>query len=131
MKAHKIINVIEILVLGIIIAGLFTFAKVCGSMGGMAGPCHKTKAVVLITSIILILVSVVQIVLNNEKVNIVIAVIQSVGGAVIALIPGVIAPVCKMKSMHCYVYTRPFLIILGIVLVGIGIVDILILLKKK
>ncbi|MCR5835724.1 MAG: DUF4418 family protein [Lachnospiraceae bacterium] len=131
MKAHKIINIIEILVLGIIIAGLFTFAHVCGSMGGMEAPCHKTKAIALVVAIALIVLAVVQIALNKQKVNTAIAVIQTVGGAVIALLPGVIAPVCSMKSMHCYVYTRPLLIILGILIAGIGIVDIVILLKKK
>ena len=130
MKLHKILNILEIIVLGIIVAGLFTFAHVCGDMGGLA-PCHKTKAIALAVAAVLILISVIQVALSKEYINKVLSVIQIFGGVVIAILPVVIAPVCGMKTMHCYVYTRPLLIIAGIVIAGIGIVDTLILLKKK
>ena len=131
MKLHKILNILEIIVLGIIVVGLFTFAHVCGDMGGMEAPCHKTKAIALVVAAILILISVIQVALSKEVINKVLSVIQIVGGVVVAILPVVIAPVCGMKTMHCYVYTRPLLIIAGIVIAGIGIVDTLILLKKK
>ena len=131
MKIHKILNVLKIIVLGIIVAGLFTFAHVCGDMGGMEAPCHKTKAIALAVAAVLILISVIQVALSKEYINKVLSFIQIVGGVVIAVLPVVIAPVCKMRTMHCYVYTRPLLIIAGIVIAGIGIIDTLILLKKK
>ncbi|MBE5957512.1 MAG: DUF4418 family protein [Lachnospiraceae bacterium] len=131
MKLHKILNILEIIVLGIIVAGLFTFAHVCGDMGGMEAPCHKTKAIALAVAAVLILISVIQVALSKEVINKILSVIQIVGGVVIAILPVVIAPVCGMKTMHCYVYTRPLLIIAGIVIAGIGIIDTLILLKKK
>ncbi len=131
MKIHKILNILKIIVLGIIVAGLFTFAHVCGDMGGMEAPCHKTKAIALAVAAVLILISVIQLALSKEYINKVLSFIQIVGGVVIAVLPVVIAPVCKMRTMHCYVYTRPLLIIAGIVIAGIGIIDTLILLKKK
>lgn len=131
MKIHKILNILKIIVLGIIVAGLFTFAHVCGDMGGMEAPCHKTKAIALAVVAVLILLSVIQVALSKEYINKVLSFIQIVGGVVIAVLPVVIAPVCKMRTMHCYVYTRPLLIIAGIVIAGIGIIDTLILLKKK
>lgn len=131
MKIHKILNILKIIVLGIIVAGLFTFAHVCGDMGGMEAPCHKTKAIALAVAAVLILISVIQVALSKEYINKVLSFIQIVGGVVIAVLPVVIAPVCKMRTMHCYVYTRPLLIIAGIVIAGIGIIDTLILLKKK
>lgn len=131
MKIYKILNILKIIVLGIIVAGLFTFAHVCGDMGGMEAPCHKTKAIALAVAAVLILISVIQVALSKEYINKVLSFIQIVGGVVIAVLPVVIAPVCKMRTMHCYVYTRPLLIIAGIVIAGIGIIDTLILLKKK
>ena len=138
MKLHKIINAIEILVLGLIVLGVFTFARVCGSMETMEAPCHKTRFIAVIVAVVLAVLTLIQLIsseksglfnVKNGLIGRIIALLQLIGGVVIALIPLVFAPVCSMKVMHCYVYTRPLLIISGIVITGITIIDFLILLK--
>ena len=83
------------------------------------------------TKVFHIATAAVQIFAKKLLVEKVISVIQIVGGIFIALLPGVIAPVCDMKSMHCYVYTRPFIVIVGIVLAGVAVVDFIIRGKKN
>lgn len=131
MRSKVIVNILRVLILAFVIVGLFTFAHVCGDMGDMEAKCHKTRALAIAASIVLAILAVVQIFAKKLLVEKVISVIQIVGGIFIALLPGVIAPVCDMKSMHCYVYTRPFLVIIGIVLAGVAVVDFVIRGKKN
>ena len=128
MRSKVIVNILRVLILAFVIVGLFTFAHVCGDMGDMEAKCHKTRALAIAASIVLAILAAVQIFAKKLLVE---KVIQIVGGIFIALLPGVIAPVCDMKSMHCYVYTRPFLVIVGIVLVGVAVVDFIIRGKKN
>ena len=131
MKSKVIVNIVRVLVLVFLIVGIFTFAHVCGDMGDMEAKCHKTRSFAVAASIILGLLAVVQIFIKKALAEKVTSIVQVAGGIIIALLPIAIAPVCDMKTMHCYVYTRPFLVITGIVLTGIAIVDFLIILKGK
>ena len=131
MKSKVIVNVVRVLVFAFLIVGIFTFAHVCGDMGDMEAKCHKTRSFAVAASIILGLLAVVQIFIKKALAEKVTSIVQVAGGIIIALLPIAIAPVCDMKTMHCYVYTRPFLVITGIVLTGIAIVDLLIILKGK
>ena len=131
MKSKVIVNIVRVLVLAFLIVGIFTFAHVCGDMGDMEAKCHKTRSFAVAASIILGLLAVVQIFIKKALAEKVTSIVQVAGGIIIALLPIAIAPVCDMKTMHCYVYTRPFLVITGIVLTGIAIVDLLIVLKGK
>ena len=97
----------------------------------MEAKCHKTRSFAVAASIVLGALAVVQIFIKKALAEKVTSIVQVAGGIIIALLPIAIAPVCDMKTMHCYVYTRPFLVITGIVLTGIAIVDLLIVLKGK
>ena len=129
MKAHKILNILVLFSLAFIIVGLFTFAHVCGGMGDMKPKCVTTKNLTIVVSVILIVLSFIQISIKNTAIQTVLSIVQFISGIVIILLPIVIAPVCKMKTMHCYAYTRPLLVIMGIVIVGIVFIDFLISLK--
>ena len=131
MKSKVIVNIVRVLILTFLIVGIFTFAHVCGDMGDMEAKCHKTRSFAVAASIILGLLAVVQIFIKKALAEKVTSIVQVAGGIIIALLPIAIAPVCDMKTMHCYVYTRPFLVITGIVLTGVAIVDLLIVLKGK
>lgn len=126
MKTHKIMNFIEFLSVAFIIVGLFTFAHVCGGMGDMIPDCFYTKKLAIVFSVILIVLSSIQFFVKNKGINIALSIVQFIAGIVTILLPTVIAPVCQMKSMHCYVYTRPLLVIVGIVISIIISVDFLI-----
>ena len=130
MKLHKILNVIEILVLALIVVGVYTFAHVCGSMGAMKAPCHTTRLYAVIIALVLVAVAVASLIISKNGALKVLSILQIIGGIVTVFLPLFIAPVCSMKSMHCYVYTRPLLIIGGIVLIGVSLIDFIILLKK-
>ena len=131
MKSKVIVNVVRVLILAFVIVGIYTFAHVCGDMGDMEAKCHKTRSIAVAASIVLGALAVAQIFIRKALAEKVASIVQVAGGIIIALLPIAIAPVCDMKTMHCYVYTRPFLVITGIVLTGIAIVDFLIILKGK
>lgn len=72
-----------------------------------------------------------QFALSNKNINAILGVVSLLVGITTVLLPLVIAPTCQMPSMHCYVYTRPFLVIVGVVVALISLADILVTLKKR
>lgn len=120
MSIHKVLNAVDILIAALIIIGLNTFAHVCTSM---QGPCAKTKSIAIVVAIVLAVLGLVQIFVSNKNINAILGIAGIVIGLVTVLLPLVIAPVCSMTSMHCYVYTRPFLVIIGIVIAIISVID--------
>lgn len=128
MNTHKALNTANTLASLFIIIGINTFAHICTSM---VGPCAKTKTFAIVIAVILAILGVAQIVVDKKNVNTILGVVAILGGITTILLPLVIAPVCSMPSMHCYVYTRPFLVIVGIVIALIALVDTLISLKKQ
>ena len=120
MSIHKVLNAVNILNAALIIIGLNTFAHICTSM---QGPCAKTKSLAIVVAIVLAVLGLVQIFVSNKKINAILGLAGIVIGLITVLLPLVIAPVCSMTSMHCYVYTRPFLVIIGIVIAIVSVID--------
>ena len=120
MSIHKVLNAVNILIAALIIIGLNTFAHVCTSM---QGPCAKTKSLAIVVAIVLAVLGLVQIFVSNKKINAILGLAGVVIGLITVLLPLVIAPVCSMTSMHCYVYTRPFLVITGIIIAIVSVID--------
>ena len=120
MSIHKVLNAVNILIAALIIIGLNTFAHVCTSM---QGPCAKTKSIAIVVAIVLAVLGLVQIFVSDKKINAILGIAGIVIGLITVLLPLVIAPVCSMTSMHCYVYTRPFLVIIGIVIAIVSVID--------
>ena len=120
MSIHKVLNAVNILIAALIIIGLNTFAHICTSM---QGPCAKTKTLAIVVAIVLAATGLIQIFVSNKKVNAILGLAGIVIGLVTVILPLVIAPVCSMTSMHCYVYTRPFLVITGIVIAIASVID--------
>lgn len=120
MSIHKVLNAVNILIAALIIIGLNTFAHICTSM---QGPCAKTKTLAIVVAIVLAAAGLIQIFVSDKKVNAILGLAGIVIGLVTVLLPLVIAPVCSMTSMHCYVYTRPFLVITGVVIAIVSVID--------
>ena len=120
MSIHKVLNAVNILIAALIIIGLNTFAHICTSM---QGPCAKTKSLAIAVAIVLAVLGLVQIFVSNKKINAILGLAGIVIGLITVLLPLVIAPVCSMTSMHCYVYTRPFLVITGIIIAIVSVID--------
>ena len=120
MSIHKVLNAVNILIAALIIIGLNTFAHICTSM---QGPCAKTKSIAIAVAIVLAVLGLVQIFVSDKKINAILGLAGIVIGLITVLLPLVIAPVCSMTSMHCYVYTRPFLVITGIVIAIVSVID--------
>ncbi|SMC47048.1 protein of unknown function [Oscillospiraceae bacterium] len=128
MNAHKGLNILNVLAGILIIVGVNTFAHICTMM---EGPCAKTKTLAIAVAAVLAVLGIAQFALSNKNINAILGVVSLLVGITTVLLPLVIAPTCQMPSMHCYVYTRPFLVIVGVVVALISLADILVTLKKR
>ncbi|SES91163.1 DUF4418 family protein [[Clostridium] polysaccharolyticum] len=125
MKLLKWINGLLGLLSVLIVAGVYQFAHVCTSMEGMKPPCHVTRTWSVILGISLAVISIILIFIKNSIIRNVLLGIRFIFSLAIVLLPDIIAPVCKMKTMHCYLYTRPFLILIGVLLISFELVHFL------
>ncbi|MCR5703691.1 MAG: DUF4418 family protein [Eubacterium sp.] len=118
----KIIDFVFLLLSVLVVVGVNTFAKVCGNMMGMEAPCHTTRTYAVVVGIIVAVISVIDLVVKINWFGSLTKAIQLVGSIAIILTPTVIAPVCKMETMHCSSHTKPFLILVGVVgtIIAIG-----------
>lgn len=128
MSLHKVLNVVNVLVAALIVIGVNTFAHICTSM---QGPCAKTKTLAVVAAIAVAVLAAVQVAVSKKNINTILGLVLVLAGFVTVLLPLVIAPVCSMTTMHCYVYTRPFLVITGIVIAIVSLIDIAVSLKAS
>ncbi len=131
MKANKFVNFFVLFFSAFVIAGLFSFAHICNGMGDMEPPCVSTRNNAVTAGVILGSLSLINLFVSKRVMNIVLSVLQLAGSIVLILIPVVISPVCDMKTMHCYVYSRPLIIITGIIIAVTMIINIAVLIKTK
>lgn len=123
MKINRVINGIAFVLSVCIILGILTFAHVCNGMEGMLPACHSTKVGAIVLSILVGSLSILIIFTKHKQLWYMFSLVRFVMSLAIVMLPVVIAPVCKMKTMHCYVYTRPFLMIIGAMLIGTQLIS--------
>ncbi len=111
----KIIDLIFFILAVLVVVGVNTFAKVCGNMMGMEAPCHTTRTYAVVIGIVVAVISIIDLVVKINWLGILTKAIQFVGSITLILTPTVIAPVCKMETMHCSSHTKPFLILVGVI----------------
>lgn len=114
MKINRISNVITLFLAVVTVIGVFTFAHVCKSMGRIEGPCIKTRTWAVVAAIVLGVFSLINFLVTQKVFQRVLSVLRIAAGILLILIPVSIAPVCRVRTMHCNAYTKPFLILIGI-----------------
>ena len=132
----KILPIINIIIGIILIIGPQTFLHVCKGMMGMTPPCKNIPTWSLVIGIILIIVSLAKLVLifkgkGSKVAYIVTGLAEAVIGVVAIGIPTFIVGTCKSKHMHCYMVTKPALIIIGAVIIITAVVGLIVNKDKK
>lgn len=105
-------------VLGVLTAlAPYTFAKVCGSMGGCAPACQYTAKAEIGAAGVLIVLSVITFFAGNAEKAWGLHIASGLEGLLILLLPTVLTGVCSDAHMHCHSVTRPVLVIFGAIVV--------------
>ena len=121
MRENRVINSLSTVLSLLIVIGVFTFAHICGDMGGMAAPCHTTRSFAVVLASLTAVISLFFFFPVDKRITSVFVIARPILAFLIVLLPDVIAPVCKMHTMHCYVYTRPLLVIAGSILTALAL----------
>ena len=131
MKWEKILNGIILIFFIVTIVGVCTFAHVCNGMKGMTPPCHSTKIGAIGVGSIGALIALLSFWSKKRVIRIAESIVLLMNSIIIILLPGVVTQICKMKTMHCNIYTRPFLIIIGTVLTVFALGSLFIEVRRK
>ena len=68
--------------------------------------------------------------IKNRGVRLALQVLCLVGAVVVFFIPGVICPLCMMKTMRCHTVFQPFVRIMSVLVAGGGVAAVVNTLKK-
>ena len=68
--------------------------------------------------------------IKNKGVRLALQVLCLVGAVVVFFIPGVICPLCMMKTMRCHTVFQPFVRIMSVLVAGGGVAAVVNTLKK-
>lgn len=111
MKKREIIFGLIVGLLGILLAvGAQTFAQPCAHADGMG--CTQSKNwLTVIGGAIAVCAGV-----SVLKPNPVTQILAAVGGLAAILTPGVFVKLCMVETMPCQMYTRPFALVIGILI---------------
>ncbi|MBQ8151157.1 MAG: DUF4418 family protein [Firmicutes bacterium] len=131
MISNKILGVLTIIVGALMAIGPLTFAHVCNDMSGSVPACHETRSTAIILGLIIVILGLILFIMKSRIAGKIFPIIFILAGIAGVLVPTVIAPVCKMKDMHCHMYTLPFLIADSLFLVGVSAIFALIAFKRK
>lgn len=126
MKKARLKNILFVLTSIFLVVGLLTFAHGCGYMHGVHGPCYKTKVIAIISAAVLVLISVIDYFVRSSKVKNFLSVLQLLTSIFLIVLPTYVAPVCRMKTMHCNIYTKPFIMLIGSIDLAISVVAIVV-----
>ncbi len=119
---NKITGIIAI-VLGVLIGvGPQFLFKICGSMDGEIPKCYYTGQAEIYAGAAIVLLGILLIVLKSSKSNAVLSFILATAGVLALLFPTAITGVCNDDAMSCALYTKPALIVLGILTAALGLI---------
>lgn len=101
-------------ILGVLTAAApYTFAKVCGVMGGCTPACRYTAKAEIGAAGVLIVLAVILFFTENRDRAQGLHISSGLQGLLILLLPVALTGVCPDAHMHCHSVTRPVLVIFG------------------
>ncbi|MBE6475431.1 MAG: DUF4418 family protein [Actinomyces succiniciruminis] len=106
----------------LLVIGVLTAFSACGPKDdGTWMHCHDCQNAVAAGGAGLLVLFGASAWVKNPPLRIALQVVATVGGVVVFLIPGVICPLCMMRTMRCYTVFQPFVRIMAVLIVGSGI----------
>lgn len=116
-------------VLGI---GVQTLFKGCGAMeDGSYMHCHTAQLYVFVLSLGLVIINIGNIFLNGIVARRIISFVSVILSLIVTVTPGILVPLCMMETMRCNAIFKPFVYVLGAILVVISVVNAVALIKSR
>ncbi len=126
MKSKKW-NLLTLVASIILSIGVMTVFKACSMKDdGTWMKCHSVQIYIFYIGIVISIFSLFAIFIKNKSVEIGISVVVAVLGVLQVLLPETLMSMCMLHSMRCYSVMKPFVIIMGVVIVilsGLNIVS--------
>ena len=112
--------------------GVKTVFAACGPKeDGSWMACHWAEQAVFASGIVLSCISVMILLISDEKVRLGLSLAVIPAAAVTALIPGVFSGLCMMTNMHCHTVTRPSVTVISVLIAAAALVDVIIKLRIR
>ena len=105
-----------VIVSGIALIGVFTFAGPCILEDGSTASCYGAAQAIIGFSIGGLICADIAIFWRKSMIKKVFSLLCAVFGILMALAPGTLFPLCMMHTMRCWTTMRPFAMVFGIVL---------------
>ncbi len=96
--------------------GVMTFCKACGlKPDGSWMRCHAAQMMAFAISACLTVLMIFPAFIKNKPAKSIFYVLGLAAGILLFLVPGIIKPLCMMRTMRCYTHMQPFVRIMSLV----------------
>lgn len=109
-------EIIKLIVSVIFVIGIRTWFSVCPVMSEMTMSCHWAGEMLKAVSIVLLVISVIHIIIPDEKVKIGMDAASACFLIMSVFIPGTVIHICQDAQMRCRSIAQPWSVIISIVL---------------
>ena len=114
----KILNYVPAVLAAILAIGVVTVFKACAPMDdGSWMNCHNAQLQVFVIAIVITIIAVVNIFLNNKKINLCLGIVGIALAVIAAIVPGIITHLCMMDTMRCHAIMRPYVVVLSVLFI--------------
>ena len=121
-KKDVIIPLVPAALSALLLAGGVTVFSACEQRAdGSWMHCHQCQNMVAGSAVGLIALYGASSLVKNKGVRLALQALSLIGAIVVFFIPGVICPLCMMKTMRCHTVFQPFVRIMSVVVAGSGI----------
>ena len=121
-------SVTEVILLALsvlLLAGCRSWFAVCPVMSETVMSCHWAGEVLKAVSAVLLILAVIHILIPDEKMKMGMDLTLAAFGILTAFLPGVVINLCMMPEMACRAHTRPWTVVLCVVMAVVALADLL------
>ncbi|MBQ3301453.1 MAG: DUF4418 family protein [Eggerthellaceae bacterium] len=121
LKRNPALAIVFVLAV-LLVAGVLTFAGPCAHEDGSHGTCYDTSLFLVGIGCVAAVAAVAALVVRVRFASGALSVVAALAGALAALAPGSLLPLCMMATMRCWTVMRPFAMACGIAIFVCGVV---------
>ena len=130
-KKDVVIPLVPAALSALLLAGGVTVFSACDPRpDGSWMQCHQCQNSVVASSAGLVVFFGTAAFVKNQGVRLALQALSLIGAIVVFFIPGVICPLCMMKTMRCHTVFQPFVRIMSVLVAGGGVAALVHTFKK-
>ena len=120
-KKNRLVLLIPAVLSLLLVLGVTTVFSACPRKDGTWMHCHDCQNTVAAAGGGLLVLFGASSFITNRAARLAVQAVATIGSVVVFFIPGVICPMCMMRTMRCYTVFQPYVRVMSALIAGSGV----------